>query len=141
VFSDSFELIDFSVHGGGDGKLIALEQLTQAVPFEIKRIYYIYDVDAGLRRGFHAHKKLQQAIIAVSGSCVIDLDDGEQRTSIHLDRPDQGLIIKQPLWREMYNFSRGCVLMVVASQHYELEDYIRDYREFREFQKSGNQKG
>lgn len=128
-----FRNIDLTVHGGSDGKLIALEQLSEQVPFELKRVYFIYDVRQDLRRGFHAHKKLKQLLVVVSGSCEILLDDGVQRSTVLLDRPDAGIIIERPLWREIYNFSSDCVLLVLASELYDTNDYISDYREFKRY--------
>ena len=120
----------FDVHGGGDGYLVALEGGQGVVPFDVKRVYYIYDVGAGLRRGFHAHKKLKQLLVCVSGSCVVDLDNTFERKSFVLDRPDKGLLIEEPLWREIYDFSSDCVLMVLASEHYDTEDYIWKFKDY-----------
>ncbi len=126
-------LVDLDVKGGRDGCLVPLESGTEVVPFPIKRVYYIYGVDDGLRRGFHAHKTLKQLIVCVSGQCSIDLDDSYQRQSFCLDSPDKGLQINEPLWREMYDFSSDCVLVILASEHYEPSDYINSFREFKEF--------
>jgi len=125
--------IELPVYGGGDGFLVALEEASGVVPFHIKRIYYIFGVQKTLRRGFHAHKELKQLLICVSGECDVMLDDGMSQETIHIDSPSKGILIEQPLWREMFNFSEDCVLIVLASEHYEPDDYIWDYREFREF--------
>ncbi|GAB4296026.1 MAG: FdtA/QdtA family cupin domain-containing protein [Thiohalomonadaceae bacterium] len=125
-----YQIINFKVHGEHDGRLIALEEMSADVPFEIKRIYYIYDVRDGLRRGFHAHKKLKQLIICVRGSCKILLDDTKNRDVIELNSPSIGVYIYQPLWREMYDFTNDCVLLVLASEHYNTEDYLFDYKEY-----------
>jgi len=125
--------VSFPVYGGGDGYLVALEEASDIVPFPIKRIYYIFGVKETLRRGFHAHKSLKQVLICISGECDVMLDDGSTKTTIHIDSPSKGLLIEKPLWREMFNFSKDCVLVVLASEHYEPEDYIWDYREFRRF--------
>lgn len=126
------ELRNFTVCGDERGKLIAVEG-NKDVPFEIKRIYYIYDNNLDLRRGFHAHKNLKQALVCVHGSCVIHLDDGKETKEVTLDSPDLALFIQSSIWREMYNFSPGTVLLVLASEKYQKEDYIRDYNEFLTF--------
>ena len=100
------------------------------IPFDIKRIYYIYNVGTGLRRGFHAHKNLKQLIISVSGSCTIDLDNTFERKSYTLNEPNKGLLIEEPLWREMYNFSTDCILLILASEHYDTDDYIRNFKDY-----------
>ncbi|WP_163306479.1 sugar 3,4-ketoisomerase, partial [Enterobacter ludwigii] len=100
------------------------------IPFSIKRVYYIFDTKEGVRRGFHAHKKLKQVAIAVKGSCRFLLDDGTERIEVVLDNPAQGLLIESCIWREMYDFSSDCVLMVLADSHYDEKDYIRDYDAF-----------
>lgn len=123
------QIIKFRLHSDGRGGLIALEQLKD-IPFEIKRIYYIFDVAEGMRRGCHAHKKLQQVLFCPHGSCKILLDDGAEKTEILLDSPDTGLLMNNNIWREMFDFSQGTVLMVLASDYYDESDYIRDYGEF-----------
>ena len=125
--------IALPTHGGGDGFLVALEEESEVIPFPIKRIYYIFGVKETLRRGFHAHKKLKQVLICISGECDVMLDNGVEQQIIHINSPSKGILIEQPLWREMFNFSKDCVLIVLASEHYETNDYIWDYREFREF--------
>lgn len=101
------------------------------IPFEIKRVYYLYDVPGGETRGGHAHKKLQQFVIAASGSFDVILDDGSNRTKYHLNRSYFGLYISKMTWRELDNFSSGSVCLVLASNYYEEDDYIRDYNLFR----------
>jgi len=125
----------FPVNGGDDGSLVALEELSDIVPFVIQRVYYIYGVKDSLRRGFHAHKKLKQVLVCVSGKCDVLLDDGSSRGVFSLDSPSRGILIEQPLWREMFNFSDDCVLLVLASEHYDPDDYIWKYKEFRKFRK------
>ncbi len=125
----NYKLIDFTIMGDDRGSLIALEEHHNA-PFEIKRVYYIFDTKAGVRRGFHAHKDLKQIAVCVKGSCMFHLDDGETQEELLLDTPDRGLLIEGLVWREMYDFSPDCVLMVMASEHYDETDYIRDYDEF-----------
>ena len=101
------------------------------IPFEIKRVYYLYDVPGGEARGGHAHKTLHQFIIAASGSFDVILDDGESRKTFHLNRSYYGLYIAPMVWRELDNFSSGSVCLVLASEVYQVEDYIRDYEAFK----------
>lgn len=122
-------LIHLSVLGDERGSLIALEG-NKNIPFDIKRIYYIYGTKTGVSRGFHAHKALKQVAIAVSGSCHFILDNGVEREDILLNNPAQGLLIESFMWREMHDFSDDCVLMVLANQLYDEDDYIRNYDEF-----------
>ncbi len=103
------------------------------IPFEIKRIYYLYDVPSGESRGAHAHKELQQLIIAANGSFTITLDDGYNRKSFTLNRPYQGLYVVPGIWRDLDDFSSGAVLLCLASEHYIAEDYIRDYSDFKAY--------
>ncbi len=100
------------------------------VPFDIRRVYYTYDVPGGTDRGGHAHKELHQLIIAMSGSFDVTLDDGHNKKKFHLNRSYEGLIICPMMWRDLDNFSSGSVCMVLASNIYEVSDYYRDYREF-----------
>lgn len=123
------KLIDFKIMGDDRGSLIALEE-NHNTPFDIKRVYYIFDTKEGVRRGFHAHKDLKQIAICVSGSCKFLLDDGKEKHDVVLDSPDQGLLIEGLIWREMYDFSADCVLMVIANEYYNEHDYIKDYNAF-----------
>ena len=125
----NYHLIDMQVHGDRRGKLISLESLKN-VPFEIKRIYYMFDTLPNEARGFHAHKELEQIIIAMDGACRFILDDGEKREQVLLNRPDVGLYIGKNMWREMHDFSYGCKLVVLASEYYDEKEYIRNYDEF-----------
>lgn len=125
-----YELLKFNVHGDYNGQLVSLEE-NGNIPFTIKRVYYIWDNAQNIIRGKHAHKKLEQVIVCVSGSCDFILDDGATRETVHLDSPSQGLYIKHNIWREFTNFSKDCVVMVLASEHYDEADYIRDYNEFK----------
>jgi hypothetical protein len=100
------------------------------IPFDIKRVYYLYDVPGGAERGGHAHKDLEQLIIAMSGSFDVVLDDGVEKKRIHLNRSYYGLYVNSMVWRELDNFSSGSVSMVLASNKYSEDDYIRDYQEF-----------
>ena len=123
------KIYNFEKHGDDRGTLIALEQMKN-VPFEFKRVYYMYGTGKGVRRGFHAHKCLKQILVCVKGSCKILLDDGKEKEVVLLDNPDKGLYIESDIWREMFDFSEDAVLMVLASELYDETDYIRDYDEF-----------
>lgn len=111
------------------GNLTAIEG-GQHVPFEIKRVYYLYDVPGGATRAGHAHKKLQQLMIAMSGSFDVKLDDGFEKKTIHLNRSYYGLLLPSMIWRDIDNFSSGSVCMVLASAHYDRSDYYYEYEEF-----------
>jgi dTDP-4-dehydrorhamnose 3,5-epimerase-like enzyme len=100
------------------------------VPFEIQRVYYLYDVPGGAERGGHAHRDLRQLIVAMSGSFDVVLDDGLEKRRFHLNRSYQGLYVPTMIWRELDNFSSGSVCMVLASTHYDEADYFRDYDEY-----------
>lgn len=119
----------FPPHGDARGQLVAIEAMKD-LPFEIKRVYYIYDTLPDVRRGFHAHRNLQQILVCVNGSCKIHLDNGFETTEVVLDRPDRGLYISNDMWREMYDFTPGAVLLVLASAYYDEADYIRNYDDF-----------
>lgn len=106
------------------------------VLFDIKRVYYLYDVPGGESRGAHAHRALQQLLVAANGSFTITLDDGHNKKSFTLNRPYQGLYIVPGIWRDLDDFSSGAVLLCLASEHYEAADYIRDYDEFLKYKKS-----
>lgn len=121
--------IDFPALGDERGSLIALEA-EKSVPFVIKRVYYIFDTKDGVARGFHAHKKLQQVAVCITGKCRMILDNGHERKEVWLDSPTKGLVIGDLVWREMHDFSEDCVLLVLASEYYDESDYIRDYDEF-----------
>ena len=127
----SYKLVDFKTLGDERGSLISIEQGYNAL-FEIKRVYYIFDTKQGVERGFHAHINLKQIAIPVKGSCTFILDNGNKREEITLSNPNQGLFIEGLIWREMKDFSSDCVLVVLASEHYDESDYIRDYSKFLE---------
>lgn len=124
------KIIDLPEHGDERGGLVAIEELSSCAPFEIRRAYYIFGTKPNVERGFHAHKQLKQLCICVSGACDFVLDDGRSRETVRLDSPKKGLLLGNDIWREMKNFSRDCVLLVLASEHYDEADYIRDYDEF-----------
>lgn len=121
--------ITFPPLGDERGSLVALEA-EKTVPFEIKRVYYIFGTQQGVIRGLHAHRNLRQIAVCVTGECRMVLDDGVQRQEVWLDSPTRGLIISDLVWREMHDFSDDCVLLVLASEHYDENDYIRDYNDF-----------
>ena len=102
----------------------------QHIPFDIKRVYYLYDVPGGSDRGSHAHKNLHQFVVAMSGSFDIVLDDGKEKRKFQLNRSYNGLYVCPMMWRDLGNFSSGAVCMVLASEHYDETDYIRDYEQF-----------
>ncbi len=124
----------FQPHGDQRGQLIALEEYKD-IPFHIKRVYYMYDTIPDMIRGCHAHKKLEQILICIHGSCKIKLNNGTETKIVHLERPYEGLYVSNNMWREMYDFSSDAVLMVLASELYDESDYIRDYQEFLDFVK------
>ena len=128
----SVKEITLESHGDERGKLIPLEASGVEVPFEVKRVYYIFDTTPGTVRGKHAHRQLKQLLVCVSGACTIvcEMPDGT-RSEHRLDWPTKGLIIEGVVWREMKDFSKDAVLMVLASEHYDPADYIRDYAAFR----------
>ena len=125
----------FQQHGDERGQLVALEEMKD-IPFEIKRVYYMYDTKEGVTRGYHAHKSLEQILICVHGSCKILLDNGSEKKIVSLETPYEGLYVSNDMWREMYDFSPDAVLMVLASDFYTEEDYIRNYDDFLEYVKN-----
>lgn len=117
---------------------ISVVQNGDTIPFDVKRIYYLYDVPGGESRGAHAHRNLSQLMIAASGSFRVTLNDGNVKRSFVLNRPYQGLYIKPGIWRDLDDFSSGAVCMVLASERYSQEDYIRDFNEFLDFRNKQN---
>ena len=126
------KLIDFPKITDPRGNLTVAEG-NSMVPFDIKRTYWVYDVPGGESRGGHAHKKLKQVVIAVSGSFTVTLDNGRERQTVLLNHPWQGLLIETDIWRTLDDFSSGAVCLVLASEHFEEEDYIYDYDEFLKY--------
>lgn len=117
--------------GDERGSLIALDKLS-GLPFDIKRVYYVFNTKSGVARGFHAHKKLHQMAVCLTGSCRMVLDDGVSRESVIMNSGSVGIDLPPMVWHEMHDFSADCILLVVASDYYDEDDYIRDYQEFKE---------
>lgn len=126
-----FRWVNLPPLGDERGSLVALEA-GKSVPFEIKRVYYLFATKDGVSRGFHAHKKLQQMAVCVAGKCRMVLDDGQTREEAWLDSPTKGLLVNDLVWHEMHDFSSDCVMLVLASEHYDESDYLRSYAEFLE---------
>jgi len=124
------KMFNFPILGDERGSLVALEA-NKSIPFNIKRVYYIFGTNPGVARGFHAHKTLKQVAVCVAGSCRMLLDDGYKKEKVLLDSPAKGLLIEGLVWHEMHDFSTDCVLLVLASEHYDEADYIRDYQVFK----------
>lgn len=123
------QIIDIKKISSHKGSLSAVES-DVSLPFNIKRIYFTYDIPSGAERGGHAHKALYQYVVAASGSFNVDIDDGKNKRTIFLNDPSKGLLITPGIWRELNNFSAGSVVLVMASDVYQESDYIRDYNEF-----------
>ena len=135
VMSNLIKWLNFPPLGDERGSLVSLESI-KTIPFDIKRVYYLFDTKKDVTRGLHAHLALKQVMLCVTGSCTVLLDDGVVRKSITLDSPTKGLLVEGLLWREMSQFSPDCVLLVIASEHYDESDYIRDYNHFKRVAKS-----
>ena len=123
------KIITLERHHHKNGNLTVVEDYNE-VPFKIKRVYYLYDIPGGEERGGHAHKALYQLIVAISGSFTVNITDGRESKSITLNRPYEALLIVPGIWRTLDNFSSGSVCAVIASEHYDESDYIRNYDEF-----------
>lgn len=130
-----YKLENFKVHGDHAGNLVALEQGSD-FDFDVKRVYYIWGTEKNAIRGRHAHHNLKQLIVCLSGQCDFTLDDGKKRETLHLCSPTQGLYIENFVWREFTEFSRDCIVMVLASEHYDAIDYIKDYGQFLDIVRS-----
>lgn len=126
---DDCKLLTLERHHHENGNLTVVEDNNE-VPFKIKRVYYLYDIPGGEERGGHAHKALYQLIVAISGSFTVNITDGKRKKSVTLNRPYEGLLIMPGIWRTLDNFSSGSVCAVIASEHYDESDYIRNYDEF-----------
>ncbi len=129
----NYKIIDIPKINNKNGNIGVIENST--IPFDVKRVYYLFDVPSGAKRGGHAHKKLKQVLIAISGSFDVVLKDGKSKEIITLNRPDKGLLIENNIWRELENFSSGSVCLVLASEEFSEEDYIRSYKEYLSFVK------
>jgi dTDP-4-dehydrorhamnose 3,5-epimerase-like enzyme len=125
------KLIHLTSLGDERGQLVSLEG-NKNIPIEIKRVYYLTGTKAGVSRGFHAHKELEQIAVCVSGRCRMVIDNGVCKEEVWLDSPSKAILIEKMIWREMHDFSDDCVLLVLASEYYDESDYIRDYVEFFE---------
>lgn len=131
--STIIEIIDIPKINNAKGNIGVVENDT--IPFDVKRVYYLFDVPSGAKRGGHAHKKLKQVLIAISGSFDVVLKDGKSKEIITLNRPDKGLLIENNIWRELENFSSGSVCLVLASEEFSENDYIRNYKDYLSFLK------
>lgn len=129
----NYKIIDIPKINNTKGNIGVIENDT--IPFDVKRVYYLFDVPSGAKRGGHAHKKLKQVLIAISGSFDVVLKDGKSKEIVKLNRPDKGLLIENNIWRELENFSSGSVCLVLASEEFSEEDYIRNYKEYLSFVK------
>ena len=126
----NYRMIDFQQHGDARGMLVAMEG-GKEIPFKVRRVYYMYDTGETVRCRRHVHRKLEQILICVHGSCRIHLNDGTETDEVFLNKPDVGLYLSQDIWREIYDFSNDAVLLVLASENYDESDYIKeDYKEF-----------
>ena len=128
------KLIDLRKISDRRGNLTVIEG-KQDIPFDVKRVYYLYDVPGGESRGAHAHKALYQLIIAANGSFTVTLNDGKQKKAFNLKRSYYGLLIVPGIWRDLDDFSSGAVLLCLASEHYDENDYIRNFKEFKKYKK------
>jgi oxalate decarboxylase/phosphoglucose isomerase-like protein (cupin superfamily) len=129
----NYKIIDIPKINNTKGNIGVIENDT--IPFDVKRVYYLFDVPSGAKRGGHAHKKLKQVILAISGSFDVVLKDGKSKEIITLNRPDKGLLIENNIWRELENFSSGSVCLVLASEEFSEADYIRNYKDYLSFLK------
>lgn len=127
------EWVDLPNLGDSRGALVVAES-NKSIPFDIKRLYYIFDTKSDVPRGFHAHKQLHQVAFCLKGKCKMMMDNGKQKQEVWLDTPNKGLIIPPMIWHEMHDFSEDCILLVLASEHYDEDDYIRDYDKFKNIQ-------
>ena len=129
----NYKIIDIPKINNTRGNIGVIENDT--IPFDVKRVYYLFDVPSGAKRGGHAHKKLKQVLIAIAGSFDVVLKNGKSKEIITLNRPDKGLLIENNIWRELENFSSGSVCLVLASEEFSEADYIRNYKDYLSFLK------
>lgn len=127
---EQYRILEFDEFGDERGSLVVAEGGGQDIPFEIKRVFYMYGSDPAIVRGQHANRKTEFVLINVSGTSKVKVDNGVEQTVIELNRPRMGLYLKTMLWKDMYDFSPDSVLLVLASEHYDGEEYIRDYEEY-----------
>jgi dTDP-4-dehydrorhamnose 3,5-epimerase-like enzyme len=127
--SELVQWIEFPSLGDDRGSLVALEG-KKTIPFDIKRVYYIFGTQPGVSRGFHAHKALKQVAVCITGKCRMLLANGTEEAEVWLDDPARGIAIEEMVWHEMHDFSPDCVLLVMASENYDESDYIRSYEDF-----------
>lgn len=125
----NIQLLDIPKIVNSLGNIAVIEH--DVIPFPIRRVYYLYDIPSTAVRGGHAHKQLQQVLIAISGSFDVVLKDGRDSKTITLNKPDKGLLIRNNIWRELENFSSGAVCLVLASAEFDESDYVRDFEEFK----------
>jgi len=123
------KFIDFQQSGDDRGELVVLEEGKQ-IPFAVKRIYYMFGTGKGVKRGAHAHKRISQIAIPITGSCTMLLDNGVEKKEVLLNDRTKGLLLENFIWREMYNFSKDCVLLLLASELYDESEYVRNYNDF-----------
>lgn len=133
-----YRVIDFEIHPDERGKLTSLSS-SKEIPFEIKRLYYTWDMPKEAIRGGHAHRNLDEVVICLHGFCDFVLDDGKETLTIHLDQPNKGIYIPAHLWRDFRNFSSDCVVILIASDYFHPEDHIKDYNEFLELIKKDSE--
>lgn len=129
MINDKFKVLEFAEYGDDRGSLVVAEGASD-VPFEIKRVFYMYGTDSEMVRGQHANRKSEFVLINVSGSSKVRVDDGNEEVIIELNKPRMGLYLSTMVWKDMYDFSEDSVLLVLASTHYDGSEYIRDYDEF-----------
>jgi len=129
---EKYKILQFNKHGDENGWLISLEE-NKNIPFKIKRVFYIFETQKGVIRGKHALKKGKQLLIPISGVCKVLVDDGKQQKIFYLDSKEKGLLINSMVWREMFDFSDDCVLLVLSDSFYDENDYICSYKEFKKF--------
>jgi uncharacterized RmlC-like cupin family protein len=132
----NIEIINIPKIENSQGNLAVIEN--NAIPFDIKRVYYLYDIPSSAKRGGHSHKKLEQVLVAISGSFDVVLKNGSQEQIVTLNKPDKGLLINSNVWRELENFSSGAVCLVMASDVFSEADYIRDFQEYLDHLKSNH---
>lgn len=130
-YTMNYKIIDIPKINNAKGNIGVIENDT--IPFDVKRVYYLFDVPSGAKRGGHAHKKLKQVLIAISGSFDVVLKNGKSKEIVTLNRPDKGLLIENNIWRELENFSSGSVCLVLASEEFSENDYIRSYKDYLSF--------